>query len=240
MPEETRDRQRTKKQAHNYRGTCDSARYPKSGQRRSRKNEWRPTTNKKPQAVEHINEEGIETATDPACPIRTGPSQPIVKEQAIPNTGADSECNTDQPEMPETELQDTQIDEDEKHCDEPQTGLKPQQQVNPKPTTPELSNGNKTTEGVNTTRVEDRITNVIVQTPHGETGDKLDARNNPQRPKNLNLKAMANRQPSEKGAERGMRRQKETNNAAQIRPPPSQHGNNKHSKSKYQWHKITS
>jgi hypothetical protein len=37
-----------------------------------------------------------------------------MKEKAILNTGADSECNTDQPEMPETEIQDTRIDRDEK------------------------------------------------------------------------------------------------------------------------------
>jgi hypothetical protein len=71
-------------------------------------------TNKEPQAGEHINEEDIETAPDPARPIHSGPSQSIIKEQAILNTGADSDCNTDQPEMPETEIQDTRIDKDEK------------------------------------------------------------------------------------------------------------------------------
>jgi len=56
--------------------------------------------------------------------------------------------------------------------------------------------------------------------------------------KNSNLKAMANRQPNEEGAERGTRRRKETNNAVQVSPPNPPYDNNKHSKAKYHWHNI--
>jgi hypothetical protein len=65
--------------------------------------------------------------------------------------------------------------------------------------TTELENGNKTTERISTNRV-DKAKNDIIQNPQGGMKDVQDVRNNTQRPKNSNLKAMANRQPKGKGA----------------------------------------
>jgi len=125
----------------------------------------------------------------------------------------------EQPGTTETEIQDSRNEEDEKYCDEQYSGPKPQQHENPKLTTTELANGNKTTERVNTNRV-DKTNNDIIQNPKGGMGDMQDVRNNPQRPKkNSNLKAMVNRQPNEKGAERETRRRKETNNAVLFSTP---------------------
>jgi chloramphenicol O-acetyltransferase len=71
---------------------------------------------------------------------------------------------------------------DEKCCDEQYIGPNPLQHENPKPTTTELENGNKTIERINTNRV-DKTINDFIQNPQGGMEDVQDVRNNPQRPK---------------------------------------------------------
>jgi hypothetical protein len=143
--------------------------------------------------MENTNDEGTEMDTDPECSKQADPSLPITQEQDTLNTDADNRCNTKQPGTAETEIQDSRNEEDEKCCDEPCTGPKPQQHENPKPTTTELSNGNKTTERVNTNRDDDK-TNNDIQNPQGGMGYTQDVRNNPQRPKILNLEGSSERQ----------------------------------------------
>jgi len=80
------------------------------------------------------------------CSTQADPSLPIVQQQDTLNTDTDNRCNKEQPGTTETDIQDSRKEEDEKYCDEQYTGPKPQQHENPKPTTNELANGNKTTE----------------------------------------------------------------------------------------------
>ena len=49
-----------------------------------------------------------------------------------------------------------------------------------------MANGNKTTDRINTNRV-DKTNNDIMQNPQGGMGDMQDVRNNPQLPKKLKL-----------------------------------------------------
>jgi hypothetical protein len=175
--------------------------------------------------------------TDPECPTQAGPSIPIQQELDTLNTDSNNRCNLEIPGTTETERQNSRNEEDEKCCDEQYIGPNPLQHENPKPTTTELENGNKTTERINTNRV-DKTINDIIQNPQGGMEDVQDVRNNSQRPKNSNLKAMANLQPKGKGVERETRRRKRTNNAAQISPPPLLYGNNKHSNDKHKWNNI--
>jgi len=156
-----------------------------------------PTNNNQPKNGEYVNEEGTEMDTDPECSTQADPSLPIVQEQDTLNTDADNRCNTKQPGTTETEIQDSRNEEDETYCDEQYIGPKPQQHENPKPTTTELSNGNKTTERVNTNRVDDKTNSDIIQNPQGGMGDTQDVRNNPQRPKKLKLEDSS--EPSAEG-----------------------------------------
>ena len=152
-----------------------------------------PTNNNEPKNGEHINEEGTGVDTDPECSTQADPSLPIVQEQNTLNTDTDNRCKMEELGTTETEIQDSRNEEDEKGCDEQYTGPKTQQHENQKPTTTELANGNKTTERLNTNRV-DKTNNDIIQNPQGGMGDMQDVRNNRQPPKKLKLEG--NGEPS--------------------------------------------
>jgi hypothetical protein len=216
LPKKTRDRQGTQERANKYVGSCGKTRHPKNRQRRNKK--LNAPTNNQPKDGEHINEEGTEIDTDPECSTQADPSLPIVQEQDTLNTDADKRCNAEQPGTTETEIKDSRKEEDEKYCDEPYTGPKPRQHANPKPTTTGLSNGNKTTERVNTNRV-DKTNSDIIQNPQGGMGDTQDVRSNPQRPKILKLEG--NGEPSaERKKEQNEKRDVEKRQIMQCRPHP--------------------
>jgi hypothetical protein len=152
-----------------------------------------PTNNNEPKDGESITEEGTGMDTEPECSTQADPSILIEQEQDTLNTDSDNKCNMELPGTTETERQNSRNEEDEKCCDEQYIGPNPLQHENPKPTTTELANGNKTTERVNTNRV-DKTNNDIIQNPQGGMEDLQDVRNNPQRPKKLKLEG--NGEPS--------------------------------------------
>jgi hypothetical protein len=109
-----------------------------------------PTNNNEPKDGEHITEEGTGRDTDPECSTQVDPSIPIQQEQDTLNADTGNRCNMELPGTTETERQNSRKEEDEKCCDEQDIGPKPLQPGNPKHTTTELANGNKTTERENT------------------------------------------------------------------------------------------
>jgi hypothetical protein len=141
-----------------------------------------------------MEQDTMNTDTDNRCNMeQADPSLPIVQEQDTLNTDTDNRCNMEQPGTTGTEIQDSRNEEEEKYCDEQYTGPKPQQHENPKPTTTKLANGNKTTERVNTNRV-DKTNNDIIQNLQCGIEDMQDVCKNPQRPKKLKLEG--NGEPS--------------------------------------------